>query len=208
LRTAGGNITITTGAGGSFVANNLSSPAVQTRESGGNGNITITADYMDIRNGIDAGSGTVTLRTVTAGRTIGLGSPDAAGVLGLSDSELDLIRAGVLHIGGASAGDIEATGSLTPVNAGALVIQTPGTFSVNTGAVVEMAGGRTITVNAPTVILDGNLTATGGISGTATTVNVLGSAGGAQLQDAVDVAAAGALVNVAAGTYASLVINK
>jgi len=63
-----------------------------------------------------------------------------------------------------------------------------------------------IVFDAPTVDLDGNLTADN-ISGTAMTVNVLSNA--AEIQDAVDVAAAGAIVNVGDGTFAGgIVIDK
>ena len=53
-----------------------------------------------------------------------------------------------------------------------------------TGVDVNITG--SLAFNAPTVNLDGNLTASGGISGTATTVNVQGSAGGAEIQDGID----------------------
>ncbi len=74
------------------------------------------------------------------------------------------------------------------------------TFNVDTAATVTASG--TIGVVATTANLNGNLTATGGITGSASTINVLGSAGGAEIQDAVDLAADSATVNVAAGSYA------
>ena len=79
-------------------------------------------------------------------------------------------------------------------------------IGVGNGVPVNVTG--TLAFNASTVNLDGNLTATGGISGMATTVNVLGSTGGAEIQDAVDVAVPGATINVAAGSYSSFIIDK
>ena len=80
-------------------------------------------------------------------------------------------------------------------------------IGVANGVDVDITG--TLALNAPTVNLDGNLTASGGISGQATTVNVLGSVGGAEIQDAITVALAGAIINVSDGTYTeSVLVNK
>ena len=124
IRTEGGDITLTTGAGGVFTANNGASPAVQTTVSGGNGNITISADAVDIRNSILAGTGIVTLQTVTNGQLINLGGADAAGTLGLTDTELDLITAGILRIGSATAGSITVTSAISPANTNTLSLIT------------------------------------------------------------------------------------
>ncbi len=70
------------------------------------------------------------------------------------------------------------------------------------------AGAGMLNFDAPTVDLDADLVALGGITGTATDVNVLGSAGGAEIEDAIDVAAVGATVDVAAGTYDGFTIDK
>ncbi|MCB0969030.1 MAG: hypothetical protein KDB37_19540, partial [Ilumatobacter sp.] len=76
-------------------------------------------------------------------------------------------------------------------------------ITVGNSVTVNTSPAGTLAFNATTVNLDGNLSAVAdGITGTATTVNVIGSTGGAELQDAVDVAAAGATVNVGDGTFA------
>ena len=105
IRTEGGGIMLTTGPGGVFTANNAASPAVQTIPMGGNGDITISADDMDIQNSIVAGAGIVTLQQVTGGQLIDLGT-DTVGSLGLTDAELDLVSAGILRVGSATAGQI------------------------------------------------------------------------------------------------------
>lgn len=116
IRTEGGDITLTTGLGGVFTANNDASPAVQTTVSGGNGNITIIADAVDIQNSILAGTGIVTLQTVANGQLIDLGGTDAFGTLGLTDAELDFITAGTLLIGSTTSGSIEFTAAVSPAN--------------------------------------------------------------------------------------------
>ncbi|MEM1049265.1 MAG: filamentous hemagglutinin N-terminal domain-containing protein [Pseudomonadota bacterium] len=74
-------------------------------------------------------------------------------------------------------------------------------FNVDNAATVTSSG--TLAVDALFGNLDGNLTASGGITGNLTSINVLGSTGGAEIQDAVDLAATGATINVAAGSYAA-----
>ncbi|MCB1718701.1 MAG: hypothetical protein KDK05_26495, partial [Candidatus Competibacteraceae bacterium] len=83
-------------------------------------------------------------------------------------------------------------------------------ITVGNSVTVNTSPAGTLAFNATTVNLDGNLSAVAdGITGTATTVNVIGSTGGAELQDAVDVAAAGATVNVGDGTFAgNVAVNK
>ncbi|MEZ5593176.1 MAG: hypothetical protein R3F53_21690 [Gammaproteobacteria bacterium] len=113
IRTEGGDITLTTGAGGVFTADNSFSPAVQTTVFGGNGNITINADDIVIQNSIQAGTGIVTLRPRTAGREIDLGT-DTATSLALTDAELDLITASILRIGSTTAGSITFNDLISP----------------------------------------------------------------------------------------------
>ena len=92
--------------------------------------------------------------------------------------------------------------------------------TVNINAPISLAGGKNLTVNAEaanvangasvtataialnatTISLDADLISSS-VSGDATTVDLPGSAGGADLQDAVDVAGNGGVINVAAGNY-------
>jgi filamentous hemagglutinin family protein len=75
------------------------------------------------------------------------------------------------------------------------------TASTTVNAAVTGSGNASLTLNSPTVNLNAPIALAGSgiLSGTPTTVNV-GAAG--RIQNGVDVAAPGALVNVAAGTYA------
>src|SRR6185503_8095961 len=72
-------------------------------------------------------------------------------------------------------------------------------------AAINGSGNASLTLNAPRVDLNAPITLAGSgvLSGTPMTVNV-GTFGGTQglIQNGVDVAAAGATVNVFAGTYA------
>ncbi|MEZ5666487.1 MAG: hypothetical protein R3F55_03450 [Alphaproteobacteria bacterium] len=86
------------------------------------------------------------------------------------------------------------------------------TTSIDVANGVTVSSGILLAFEAPTVNLDGDLIGTNGISGSATTVNVLSDTGGAEVQDAIYVARAGALagdnvtIDIAAGTYASFVV--
>jgi len=150
-------------------------------------------------------TGAVNFHRSTSG-TMSIGD-NATGGFSISTAQLGRINAGSANFGNIDA----AANNSTAVSFGAAVAfgsvtANAATVSVNTNASITATD--TIVFNAPTVELDGNLTATNGITGTATTVNVLGSTGGAEIQDAVDLAVAGATVNVAAGSYSSFIINK
>ncbi len=93
------------------------------------------------------------------------------------------------------------TGNVTlgnPVGAAQSLGATTVTSAITAGLPAISASGNVV-VNATTVNLNGAITA-GTLSGTASTVNV--SSNAARIQNGIDVAAAGATVNVAAGTYA------
>ncbi len=283
--------------------------------------IEIRANNMSLEGGtINAGSNRVIVRPELAGVAINLGGADAAGVLGLTDAEIDTITTtGVLQIGHASSGAITFSGGITPANVDTVALQTgaqvindmadiniavtnlairsgmgigvtPGSVSnramffdvsniafenaddlvsfnsfsdltiaevdgltestntlfntninapsitfatdlttgltgrftapvinVNNGVEVSSTSGALSFQNVSgnlTINLDGNLTAPGGISGNGTIINVLSDTGGAEIQDAVDVARSNATaanpvtIDVAVGTYDSFVVDK
>ena len=128
--------------------------------------------------------------------------------IGTAANDIDVASA-LLTLTNTTSGDVNVfnTGAVTVT--GASVVSSfaaVGTvFNVDNAATVNSSG--TIAVNALTGNLDGNLTASSGITGNLSTINVLGSAGGAEIQDAVDLAATGATVNVAAGSYAGFVAD-
>ncbi len=113
IATSGGSITLTTGAGDTFTNNSGAGGGVFSNVAGGNGNITISADIMVIDDSIDAGTGIVTLQPVTTGRNIDLGTNPSTGNLGLAQSDLNEVTAGILRIGSNIAGTINVSAAIT-----------------------------------------------------------------------------------------------
>ncbi|QDU03547.1 hypothetical protein V6x_32680 [Gimesia chilikensis] len=106
-----------------------------------------------------------------------------------------------------------ATGEIFIKNTGALELGSfdglSGVSSTNNFVSIESSGAITVTEDvtgnsidfkAAIVNLDADLDSST-ITGNATNVNVLGSTGGAEIQDAVDLSVAGGTVQIAAGTY-------
>ncbi|MBW3542148.1 MAG: LEPR-XLL domain-containing protein [Planctomycetes bacterium] len=92
----------------------------------GTGNISISADGMSIGSDttIDAGANAVSLTPETNGTAIDLGGADAAGILGLTDGELDRITAGTINIGDANSGNIAISAAISPANTSSLGLTT------------------------------------------------------------------------------------
>jgi hypothetical protein len=106
----------------------------------GGGAITATADNVAITGAVNAGTGIVTLKPSTAGVAINLGGADAAGVLGLTAAELNLITAGALVIGDGAAGDITISVPLAPSGTSQLELVTGGQISdSNAGTDITIA---------------------------------------------------------------------
>jgi filamentous hemagglutinin family protein len=90
--------------------------------------IDLQADNLSLV-GTLAGT-TVTLHSLTAGQLVDLGGADAAGTLGLTNTELNNITATTLVIGDALGGDITITSSIAPAGVGTV-------SRVTGGAVVD-----------------------------------------------------------------------
>jgi hypothetical protein len=125
----GGPISLTTGAAGVFTLNSgagghIGSGPFYSAPTGGD--ITISADDMVINDPISAAgtvtSGIVTLRPVTTGRAIDLGT-NAANTLGLTDAEIDGITAGVIVVGSSNAGALTVTAAISPANSNTLFLK-------------------------------------------------------------------------------------
>jgi hypothetical protein len=102
----------------------------------GTGAISIIADRIHLGSSVNAGANAVTLVPETSGTTIGLGSADASGRLGLTDDELDRVTAGVLRIGSENAGAISITQAINPAGTDILHLITGGTVDAgDTGAI-------------------------------------------------------------------------
>ncbi len=112
---SGADVVLTTGTGGALVLDAPSTGAI----SSFSGDVTINADRVLIAaaSGITASGGEVTIRAVTDGRDINLGSAsDAAFAVELSDAELDRIFSSNLTIGGTASGAVTVSAALTPAS--------------------------------------------------------------------------------------------
>ncbi|MCL4205954.1 MAG: hypothetical protein KJ000_26010 [Pirellulaceae bacterium] len=127
-------VSLTTGVGGILTIDNPNG----TSGSGTNGGpITVTADDVALTSGSLGTTGTVTVRPVSVGREIDLGT-NTAGTLGLTNAELNRITAGTIQIGDSDSGDLTLSapivylpGSNFQLVSGGSVIFDPG--SINTG---------------------------------------------------------------------------
>src|SRR5262245_58040898 len=88
--------------------------------------VQLRADNIDLATGatVNAGTATATLSGFNAGTLIDLGGADAANTLGLTDSELDGITAGILRIGDAGSGRITFADVITPAGTSQLELTT------------------------------------------------------------------------------------
>lgn len=102
ISTGGGGIQFT--AGGALTVCSLNSNG---------GDVTLIADNMSLTQTINAGTGAVTLKPFTTADAVDLGASSSAGILGLPDSALGQVTAGVLRIGSTSGGSISVQGSVT-----------------------------------------------------------------------------------------------
>jgi hypothetical protein len=145
-----GSITIRAPGAGNTLTNNAA-----IANSGGNP-IALTADRMALAGGTitSLGGGRITLRSLTPGELIDLGSTTdtAANTLELSNAELaSITTTGVLQIGDATTGDITLTAAVAPTSVGTLSLQTSGGVTQNAGATLTTPGLAIRAVNAVTL---------------------------------------------------------
>ncbi len=189
------------GAGTDFITYSGLEPITSTINT-----TNVTLNYSAVAEIItisDAGGGQTTV-TSTAGELLTFTNPDGLLTINTGDGadqiELNSLASDFtasLTINGEGAADtLNVNGSLT-FDSGKNVELNVESITVANGTVLTAAS---IALNADTVDLDGDLFAAT-VSGDAATVNVLGSAGGADIQDAVDVAGTGGIINIAAGVY-------
>ncbi len=151
----------------------------------------------------DAGGGQTTVDS-TAGEILTFNNPTGTLTInsGAGDDIIDIeslaanYTASLIINGDGNNDTINANTSLS-FDTGRTIEFTTETINIANAITLTAAG---IALNATEVNLDGDLVSST-VSGDATTVNVLGSTGGADIQDAVDVAGTGGTINVAAGTY-------
>ena len=195
MATFGGTITITTGAGGEFELNTGNNPVPGlfgvrtdltslTAAGGVGGNITINADDVEIVDAddvINAGTATVTIRPVTAGRPIDIGTNGTGANLGLTDFEITRILAGTITIGSTISGPVTVTNPVGPaaLSGKALNVITGDSITVLsslTGAtLMTLTAGLDINVTATGVLGSALMTLNFGQSGTGSTATITGT---------------------------------
>ena len=188
LGSGGGDVILTTGAGGLLT---LEPPSTNTLSSG-SGSVIVNADRIIIgaTSGITA-SGDVTLRPVSEGRAIVLGSlSDSGAAIELSDGELDRIFADTLTLGSSSTGPITVGAPIAPASVQNFTLRSgtdifanfsltaPDTLSLFAGDNIYQLGASVFTattLNATVDVVDGDDGA-GGVAvllGTVTATNAL-----------------------------------
>lgn len=129
--------------------------------SGGNKNITLTANTMDLDSTLNAGTGTVTLNVANAARAIQLGggtsvSTDVeptATALWVANPELANITAGTLSIGG--TGNTNAITTVGSLNSNSSLNIIGGSFTNSTGHTVTLPNtSKTLTIRTDTTDLN------------------------------------------------------
>ncbi len=174
--TAGGAITLSAGVGHAITADSTGTDAVAS----GGGIIDLLADDMVLNKGIDATStGTVFLQPQGAGVTVGIAT--GAGALGLSNAELNEVTARNLDIGNLTAGKITVGGTVAPLLATNVELQT--------GAGIELTAGASLTaLGSLDLLAGGNVTLDAGASLTGPS-QILITFGGDGLGDTADLSA-------------------
>jgi VCBS repeat-containing protein len=191
--------------------------AASSITTSGTGRVLLSADAMSIAStasvSTDTSLGTVTLTTTTAGQTINLGGADAAGQLGLTNTELSRISTGTIVLGDTTAhtGPITVSSAIGVAPSLSLKWLSGPATTLNVNAALATTGinSSVSTTGLAIAKLNADIaTGSGGIMGDATSVTVDDNPTG-QIQDGIDIAASGATVNVMAGSYNGAVsINK
>ncbi len=179
VRSGGGPLAIQ-GTDGTYLA-----VAVQdggTIASAVNAPVTITTDTLGVigTGSISAGTGTVTIQTLTPTAVIALGGGDDARhyptsiispiTLGLTDGELDLVTAGTLVIGRSATANIRLLDNITRpsstvvqlITAGDLTSESLGRFDTGGGPLTLSVGGTVTPAVAGTDFAAGTVTVSPG----------------------------------------------
>ena len=201
ILSAGGDITLTTGAGSTFTA---AGGGAGVNSAGGK--ITINADVLSLSDPVNAGAGTVTFQPVAVGTGISVGSA-GTGLL-VTQADINQVTAGKLVIGStANTGGITVTSAIAaPASVPEIDFVTGGAFTQNAGATVTVP---TLTVTGNTVAIGAGITASTAATLTATTTLTINASltptGNFAASAGTDLTlAAGKTITVAAGKTLTL----
>jgi hypothetical protein len=220
ISTTNGDIDIQTGNGAIIVANTAAAADVnagtgdvtlEARSFGaadfavqlsvganvtGTGGVLLLGDNIDLAHGdatVNAGTGIATLAGSTQGTMIELGGADGANTLGLTDTELDGISAGILRIGDSLSGRISIDFHIAPAHVNQLELVTAADIQDN-------YAGTDITVSRLAMNAGAGIGVTGASTGIETEVNRIEAAtdtGGLNVSNAGAVTVGGVTANLA-----------
>ncbi|EKQ70565.1 filamentous hemagglutinin family N-terminal domain protein [Leptolyngbyaceae cyanobacterium JSC-12] len=170
---------------------------------------TITAKGAEIggNGGLVETSGKVHLTVGTAARVDVSAVQGSSGTWLLDPTSITVVAAGGIDPSVAAANanpgasTIDFTVINTALNTGNVTLTASNLITINPGTTLTIPASTTLALNAPTVNLNAAITTaapTSLLTGAATTANLTP---GANLQNGVDVALPGAIVNLAPGTY-------
>jgi uncharacterized repeat protein (TIGR01451 family) len=140
----GGTVTVTTGAGGAFTAASTGADAVAAQ----NASVFIEADSATIGAPISSGTGRTVLTVASANHPINLGSKPA-GALGLTQTELNDVTAGVLQIGSPAAGNLTISNPIAPNGGNFNVLSL-----ISGGSIIDGASTESPIVTVPNLRMD------------------------------------------------------
>ncbi|MEQ9070635.1 MAG: hypothetical protein RLO18_28120, partial [Gimesia chilikensis] len=186
------NASINAGAGNISLIAGL---AVALMDITTTGDVVITAMTGHIID--DNGSAvniTANSAALRAFEDIGFDGPDLETQVNLLAASSTTGDIRIINTGDLEIGSYDGLLGLSATN-GVVSVESSGAISVT-----EDVTANSIVFDAAIVNLDADLNSST-ITGNATNVNVTGSAGGAEIQDAVDLSAAAGTVQIAAGTY-------
>jgi Ca2+-binding RTX toxin-like protein len=140
---AGAGVFLVTGPNGAVAVDPASIGGLQPVASN-SGDVVIIADrfLLNSASGIAAQDGEVTIRPVTRGREMILGSAgDSAFAVEISDAELNRVFTPSLTIGGDTAGNITVISDISPANAPGLTLRTGGDLRIDGAITTSLALG-------------------------------------------------------------------
>ena len=183
ITSAGGTVQVTgiEGAGTTSFAIQVDTNAAITTATNG-GTVTLIGNSIDFDNTavISAKStSSVMLRQRTNTTAIDLGGADAAGILGLTDAELDRLFGATLVVGDANTGNVTVsanisrpTSTIVQLQSGSNILISGGKFDTNGGTLLLTAGGSVQPTNSG---VDAIASTVSFASGTKLGINITGA---------------------------------